>query len=708
MILAMHPHLTSDSALPTALPTPGLLWGRYPERRPAPPNLSTRLSNVLRDLAGRAQDANAFWQHKADAAWLRDLHRASPPADFAQALQHTRALLSRQGLSDPALAQALAFVSRVVQAQLKVQPFDCQLLAARTVLNNGLAEMSTGEGKTLAVALAAAVAALAGMPVHVVTANDYLVARDAQRLAPLYTALGLRVGSVVQPHTAAERAAAYGCDITYVSATELVFDYLRDGLAKPTLLRGASESKPTLLRGASESKPTLLRGLCMAIVDEADAVLIDEARVPLILSQADPMAATQDHAQQALQFARCLHANSDFVLNPAALSAVLTESGRARLQRAAHSLADANPSTAWRHPQHREHAIGVALVALHLLQLDKHYLLREGQGAAITTGAAGPGNSQATRSVHIIDSGSGRVAEGRAWSQGLQQMVEAKEGCAPSPSLSTLAQLTYQRFFARYVRLGGLSGTLHEARSELLAHYNTPVRRVPLRRPCRRQVGPHRLFKDASSLWWAVAGQALVLHQQGRPVLIATDSVADAQALAQVLSQALSQRAAADAGPSMRALQVLHARNDAEEAAVVARAGQRGAITVTTNMAGRGTDIELGPGVADLGGLHVICCQLNSARRIDRQLAGRAARQGDPGSVQTMLSLDNALLRQAWPSAVHRLLKPFASDLPSVAVRALTRWPQRAEEHKQQLQRQRLIAQDERSERQLGFAGVFE
>jgi preprotein translocase subunit SecA len=710
-LLTMHPGLIANSvvssavttARPTArraaLPMPGLLWGDYPQRRPAQPTLSTHLSNVMRDLNGRVLDASAFGRRKADAMWLRSVHslrHAAPPADLAQALQLTRSRLLHQGLADPAVAQALACVCQVAQAQLNLLPFDGQLLAARTVLHNGLAEMATGEGKTLAVALAAAVAALAGMPVHVVTANDYLVARDAQRLAPLYSALGLRVGSVVQPNTAAQRAAAYACDITYVSATELVFDYLRDGLVEP-----ANSPAAVWLCGKNAPEPTLLRGLCMAIVDEADAVLIDEARVPLILSQADPMAAAQNHAQQALQFARCLHAQIDFVLNPAALSAVLTAQGRARLQRAASSLGDANPSAAWRHPQHREHAICMALVALHLLQLDKHYLLREGPGAANTGGPSDPQSAAFRHTVHIIDSGSGRVAEGRAWSQGLQQMVEAKEGCVPSPSLSTLAQLTYQRFFARYVRLGGLSGTLHEARSELLAHYNTPVRRVPLRRPCLRQVHPHRLFKDANSLWQAVASQVLVLHQRQRPVLIATDSVADAQSLVDVLAQRLPAHAA-------QSLQVLHARNDAHEAAVVARAGQRGAITVTTNMAGRGTDIELGPGVADLGGLHVICCQLNSARRIDRQLAGRAARQGDPGSVQTMLSLDNALLQQAWPSAFHRLLKPIVSRLPSVAVRALTRWPQRAEEHKQQLQRQRLMAQDERCERQLGFAGVFE
>ncbi len=698
------------------LPKPGLLWGDYPERRPAPQDTNARFAKAVRAFGGRLRDGLSIWQAREDAAWLHSVRQCVLPADTAQALQDTRAVLLRQALSPQALAQALALVSRVAERSLGLRPFDSQLLAARAVLQNSLAEMATGEGKTLAVALAAAVGALAGMPVHVVTANDYLVARDAQHLAPLYSALGLSVGCVVQPDAAAARAKAYACDITYVSAKELVFDYLRDGLpdglpdGMPDGLRqgpqdaafswassrrsDAPAAPLARLQNTTATTPALLRGLCMAIVDEADAVLIDEARVPLILSQATPWAESQAHAQQALQFARGLQADVDFKLNALALSAHLTDAGRARLQAAASSMlntnAGAQPDAAWRHPQHREHAVCMALVALHGLQLDKHYLVREVKA-----------QRGVQRQVQIIDAGSGRIAEGRAWSQGLQQLVEIKEGCATSPSLSTLAQLTFQRFFARYLRLGGLSGTLCEARAELMAHYNTPICRVPLRRPSQRQVLPTRLFKDANSLWQTVAAEVLRLHQAQRPVLIATDSVADAQSLAALLVQQLP-------GAAAQQVQCLNARNDADEARLVAQAGQRGAITVTTNMAGRGTDIELGPGVAALGGLHVICCQLNSARRIDRQLAGRAARQGDPGSVQTLLSLDNALLRQGLPAWLRARLQSVAQQLPSWAVKALIRWPQWAEEQNQKLQRQRLMAADERTERQLSFGAAFE
>jgi preprotein translocase subunit SecA len=649
---------------PNDIPVPGLLWGDYPERRPQPIGASERFSALLRDLGARCADAAGRVPHlrsARDARWLTRVHSAQAELallDRATAHAQVRAMLLRDGLAPQALAQALALVSIEAQRELGWQPFETQWIAARAVLEGQLAEMATGEGKTLAVGLAAAVAGLAGMPVHVVTANDYLVVRDAERLAPLYGALRLHVGRVVQADDAAARTAAYGCDITYVTAKELVFDYLRDSLVRPP---------------AERSEPARLRGLCMAIVDEADAILIDEARVPLILSQAMVGTEAQDHAHESLRFAATLAGGVDYQLDAAAMQATLSDLGRKRLQRAAVSLAGASVSPAWRNRLHREHAVCTALAALHLYQRDRHYLLRDG-------------------TVQLIDETTGRVAEGRVWSQGLQQLVECKEQCTPSAALATLAQITYQRFFSRYLRLGGMSGTLRDARAELMQTYGTAVRRVPLRRPCRRRTGALRILPDHAALWPAVAERAAELHALGRPVLIATDSIAEAEALAACLLQLGLPHA------------LLHARNDSDEAAVIGRAGERGAITVTTNMAGRGTDIELGDGVNALGGLHVICCQFNSARRIDRQLAGRAARQGDAGSVETLLSLQTALLARAVPTALH----PTVLALPSWLARTLAHTLQRAEERCQRVQRRRLIEHDERSERQLGFGALFE
>ncbi len=412
----------------------------------------------------------------------------------------------------------------------------------------------------------------------------------------------------------------------------------------------------------------------MAIVDEADAILIDDARVPLILSRPGDASEALKHAEQALCWARSLRLGPDFSLLPETRSAQLTPSGRRRLADLADSLKDPVSTPAWRNRVHREHSVCTALAALHLYLCNRQYIVRDGK-------------------VAIIDEATGRVAEGRAWSNGLQQLVEIKEGCRPTPALVTVAQISYQRFFQRYVRLGGLSGTLREAQSELLSTYGLSVRPIALRRPCRRRVGPTRLFADRPTLWAAVTRQVAALHRRGVPVLVATDSVADSDDLAESLSRGGLPHA------------ILHARSDRHEAALIQRAGQRGAITVTTNMAGRGTDILLGEGVAALGGLHLICCQLNNARRIDRQLAGRTARQGDPGSVQTWLSLDTSLLARSWPAALHRLLRNQAAVLPSAAVRLLARLPQLYEERRQQEQRRRLITQDAQLERGLAVGG---
>jgi preprotein translocase subunit SecA len=670
------------------LPIPGLLWGDYPEYRPAPSQFSERVAAALQNACDRASDmvtTVSNWQDREWVAQVQAAQTALSVLDDTTALARVRNVLLREGLQAPALIQVLALTAQTAQRHLGLQPFHTQLIAARAVLNNQLAEMATGEGKTLAVALAATAGALAGMPVHVITANDYLVARDAQRLQPMAQALGLSVGRVVQADEPAARASAYACDITYVTAKELVFDYLRDTLSVSPGTDGSVSLRPRrdalaapLARLQPQSAaPALLRGLCMAVVDEADAILIDEARVPLILSQSCDTTQSKNHADQALRYARALNPQIDFELNHELRTAKLTNAGKARLNSAAASLVQACASPAWNNSLHREHAITTALTALYLYQSDRHYLVQDGK-------------------VQIIDEITGRVAPGRVWSNGLQQLIELKENCESSPVMVTMAQLTYQRFFPRYLRLGGLSGTLREARSELMSTYGLSVRRVALRNPCKRHVGLAHLYPNHPLMWDAVVSRVDELHRMGRPVLIATDSVAEAQDLTQRLSKQALPHA------------VLHARNDENEAQVVAQAGQRGAITVTTNISGRGTDIELGSDVRSLGGLHVISCQLNTAARIDRQLAGRAARQGDAGSVETMLSLETVLLARTLPSMLRITLHSCGTSMPSWAVKLLARWPQASEEKRQKMQRQRLVERDERIEKQLGFMGAAE
>ena len=352
----------------------------------------------------------------------------------------------------------------------------------------------------------------------------------------------------------------------------------------------------------------MLRGLCMAIIDEADSILIDEARVPLIISRALDNTQEQEFLTQSLHIARSLQVQKEFTINAATLTASLTDRGRQTLDEFAQAL-----PAIWRNRLHREEVVGLALAALHLFQRDRHYLIHD-------------------EKVVIIDENTGRTAPGRSWSRGLHQLIELKENCAFSAQMETAAQITYQRFFPRYLRLAGLSGTLQESRDELQDIYQLSVYQVPLHKACRRIKQPHRIFPDRLLLGQAVTTRAAELHQSGRPVLIGTDSVADTQTLSRQLTEAGLPHT------------VLNANHDRDEAHIIENAGCRGAITVATNMAGRGTDIPLAPGVAELGGLHVISCQLNGARRIDRQLAGRSARQGDPGSVETWLALDAPLL----------------------------------------------------------------
>ena len=656
------------------LPIPGLFWGDYPERQPAAAEPQTRrFPAALKVLGDRAQGLLSNTPPLLLSAFSgqRKAFRRLGPAQFREAVRTLRLQLQTDGMRDTHLASAFALVGVACEREHQVRIFDTQVIAAWIVLGNRLAEMATGEGKTYAVALAAATAALAGIPVHVVTANDYLVARDADLLRPVYAALGLAVGAVIQGQQAGERRAAYACDITCCTARELVFDYLRDGLGRT---RDPLRRRVDQLSGEGSSPP-LLRGLCMAIVDEADSILIDEARVPFILAQAVGNEQETDYLKQSLEIARQLGSAVDsphFRLDPAARTARLTLSGQERADALVRPLA-----SVWRNRLHREESIRSALAALHIYRRDRHYLVRDGK-------------------MLIIDDTTGRVAPGRAWSRGLHQLIELKEQCLPTAAQVTAAQITYQRFFPRYLRLAGLSGTLSESAGELRAHYDLAVSCVPLRRPNRRTVLPSRLFANRQLLQEAIACRVVEFQHSGRPVLIGTDSVADSEAL----SQLLEQRGVAHA--------LLNARNDLAEAKIVARAGERGAITVATNMAGRGVDITLGKGVSELGGLHVICCQFNAARRIDRQLAGRCARQGDPGSVETWLTADASLFVTALGGGTRRLLAAHAAALPSRVVHALAALVQRRIERRHVLERKRLLQHDQSMDRRLSFGGPLE
>jgi preprotein translocase subunit SecA len=650
----------------TALAIPGLLSGTYPERDDAERAAAFPRLFALDALQRRRQQRFVALVD-ARGAGLAALTGAA----FDARVREVRARLAAEGFADETAAQSFALVREATRRVLAKPQYHTQLIAGHIMLGGKLAEMHTGEGKTLAAVLTAATGALAGVPVHVITANDYLVVRDAQMLEPVYRMLGLTAGTVTRPDDQAKRRAAYGCDITYCTAKELTFDYLRDRLVR----RGMQSELHERVRRMEDGKAALsllLRGLCMAVVDEADSILIDEARTPLIISQPRVNPQKQAYVEQALRLAMQLSPGRDFVVDREVQAALISPQGRNRVAELAAPLGGL-----WEDRRHREEIIALALAAHHVYERDRDYLVRE-------------------RKIVMIDQTTGRVAPGRVWSRGLQQLLEIKEGCPPTGEQETIAQITYQRFFPRYHHLCGMSGTLAEAQAELRSVYRLDVAHVPLRRPSRRRQLPTRVYGSRQAKWDAVITRLRALHASGRPVLVGTDSVADSDHLSVLL--------AAERLPHA----VLNARNDGEEAAMVARAGEIGQIMVTTNMAGRGTDIPLGPGVAERGGLHVICCQHNASPRIDRQLHGRAARQGDPGSMETVLSLQDALLARTYPQwfmGMLRAMTGHAGCLPAWLGAGVARLPQWLEERRQRGERRMLLDHDQRSERRLAFAG---
>ncbi|MBI1397369.1 MAG: prepilin peptidase [Betaproteobacteria bacterium] len=605
---------------------------------------------------------------------VRDVERAAPEFDdldadgLRRAAMALRPMLRREGFTPALVARAFALIRAAAPATIGMRHFDVQLAGGWVLLNGCVAEMETGEGKTLTATLAAATAALAGTPVHVVTVNDYLAQRDAEEMGPLYRALGLTIGCVthhVPPH---ERRPQYECDITYCTNKDLAFDYLRDRLrlkGRPRPLRHV------LSRIAGDTRDTglNLRGLHFAIVDEVDSVLVDEARTPLILSAETDSGALERVCREALELAAQLAEGTQFVLEHQRTHVRITDAGRKRLGELV-----AGRRGVWAGPNRREELVRQALSALHLFRRDQQYLVADGK-------------------VQIVDEFTGRVMPDRSWERGLHQMIEVKEGCALTGQRETLARISYQRFFRRYIRLAGMTGTAKEISGELWSVYRLKVMRVPTRRPVQRRIGGLQIFDTADDKWRAVLESVQREHTKGRPVLVGTRSVAASERLSALLTEA---------GLAHR---LLNARQDREEADIVSDAGQPGRITVATNMAGRGTDIKLAPDSAAAGGLHVIVTELHEAGRIDRQLFGRCARQGDPGTCEVFACYEDELISR------------YASLAPDIAGRApgkdltgpaLFRFAQRRAERIHAMIRQEVLEMDDYLGDLLAFAGRAE
>lgn len=511
------------------------------------------------------------------------------------------------------LPEAFALIREAARRTLNMQHFEVQLLGGIATQSGSIAEMQTGEGKTLTATLPLYLAALAGRGAHLATANDYLATRDAALMRPAFELLGLTVGAIETATPRAQRREAYRCDVTYAASREFGFDFLRDRLL---LGRAADRREDLLGRMLGQTDESLVvepvqRELHFCLVDEADSILIDEARTPLIVSSlpGDSAEAAVAVFQWAAEVVPRFQLARDFEYEHRERKVTLTAVGR-RLVRdlpKPETLATVGMLDLY---EHVERAI---LVAREYLR-DRHYVLRDGE-------------------VVIVDEFTGRLAEGRKWRNGIHQAIEAKEEVKISLHSGEAARVTVQDFFLQYQRLAGMTGTAASSTAELRRIYRLKVRVIPTHKPCLRQRWPDLVFGTAEAKWEAVVAEVRQLHILGRPVLIGTRTIDKSEHLSGLLTAAEIPH------------EVLNARQHATEAKIVAHAGERGRVTVATNMAGRGTDIKLGPGVAELGGLHVICTELHESARIDRQLVGRCARQGDPGSSRQFLALDDDILR---------------------------------------------------------------
>jgi len=574
--------------------------------------------------------------------------------------------LRRNGMDLATAARAFALVREASRQTLGKTHFDVQILGGWVMLQGMVAEMHTGEGKTLTATLPAATAALAGLPVHVITTNDYLVERDAAIMAPVYEALGLTVAAVTAEMDNATRRLAYQADIVYCSNKTVVFDYLRDLIVLDDDKDEDALRLERLRGGQARTAELYLRGLSYAIVDEADSVLVDEARTPLIISGVQEQD-IESVTRQAVDLARGLQPEHYRVLRDERRVG-LTEEGRLALQAQCAAL-----PAPWNIPFRREELALSALTVLHLYDLDEQYIIRDGK-------------------IMVVDEFTGRVMADRSWGQGLHQMIEYKEGLALTEPRQTLKSISYQRFFKHYLRLSGMTGTAAEIRGELGRVYNLPVVPIPTHRKSRRRHDPDVVLRTLHDKWTAVCARTRELHARGVPVLIGTRSVAASEAVGAYLE-------AAGLAPV-----ILNAKQDAGEADMVAQAGQAGSIMIATNMAGRGTDIALSDAARDAGGLHVILTERHESARIDRQLQGRSARQGDPGHAQAILSLEDAVLDSVARTWMARAMVPVLAALPGLRARWLRHAQQRTENTLAR-DRKRLVAADEQLEKSLSFSG---
>ncbi len=654
---------------------PSTMWrvlARGAGRKDLPKGLDAAWDRAVGVLGKAVPRRGRILRRAARIVALEMEFRDLTDARLREAAEDLRAVFRRGRESAAHVDRGFALVREVAARQLGERPYPEQVAAGLALEGGCVAELATGEGKTLAATLPATLAGWRGRGCHVVTFNDYLAERDAAWMRTVYAFCGVRAAHIDQEMTAPDRRDAYLADVTYVTNKEVAADLLRDRLALGRIQSLPSALVRTIVSGRDQGIDRLVqRGLETAIVDECDSILIDEAVTPLIISGDAPNPEQVEAFKEAARLAADLEPGRDYRLTDRYKEVDLTPAGRRRLAALAAPLGGL-----WAGARRREELVVQALTARAYFLRDKQYVLQED-------------------GVVIVDEFTGRLMPDRTWRDGLHQAIEAKEDVTVNPPKDTYARVSFQRFFRQYRRLAGMTGTAAEAWLEFWTIYHLPTVVIPTHKPCIREARRDWVFTTQAAKWATVAAEVRRLHEAGRPVLVGTRSVQASEHLSRLLAEAGLDH------------QVLNAVRHREEAQVVAGAGQAGRVTVATNMAGRGTDIKLGPGVAEAGGLAVLATERHEARRIDRQLFGRAARQGDPGSARAFVSLEDELAVRHAPRLARALAArhPGDREIRSPLARGLFDLAQRRAQRSALRQRQGVLRTDDWLDEQLGFAG---
>jgi preprotein translocase subunit SecA len=632
------------------------LWSIFDARRVKAPELRG-LDIAVNGVVGFFKNRRPVLSKlKAAAARIEKMEEeihALGATRFREEVGKCRELAQLNRLEGDALERGLGLAREAAWRSIGKRPFPVQLMGALCMIQGNVAEMATGEGKTLTAAVTASVMAWSGRPVHIITVNDYLVARDAQLMEPVYEMLGHRVGHVIHETNPSERVDHYRRGVVYVTSKELVADFLRDQIALGNL-RTSAQTAVGMLMNPGPRNALMLPGLFRVLVDEADSLLIDEAVTPLIISNSPDDEANATLYRAAHEIAAQMREGPDFTIDWTVRNVDLTPRGQNRID----EIADLGGAGGfWKGKRRREELVTQALCAQHCYVRDEQYLVGDDQ------------------KVQIIDEFTGRIMADRSWRHGLHQAIEVKENVTVTADKENLARLSFQRFFRQYPEMAGMTGTAWESSGELWQIYQRPCVRIPTNKPCIRRHLRTRMFDTMDQKWEAVVKRICELNDKGLPILVGTRSVLASQEVSKRLQEA------------GRAHRVLNATQTAQEASIIAEAGLRGRITVATNMAGRGTDIILGKGVAEMGGLHVISTEPHGSGRVDRQLFGRAARQGDPGCAQLFASAeDDLFVRHA-----RHLVKGWRV----IGAARIIKYAQARAEHLARFNRKQVLKQDD-------------